>query len=51
MVRTKAKSYLWHVWYPWLGFHKLMIDNGDSEFKLSDGGRPWLVVVVGPLLL
>jgi hypothetical protein len=51
MVRAKAKSYLRHVCYPWLRFQKLMIDNGESEFKLSDGGRLWLVVVVGPLLL
>jgi hypothetical protein len=51
MVRAKEKSYLWHVCYPWLRFHKLMIDNGESEFKLSDGGRPWLVVVAGHLLL
>jgi len=51
MVRGKAKSYLLHVCYPWPRFHKLMIDNGESEFKLSDAGRLWLVVVVGPLLL
>ena len=51
MVRAKAKSYLWHVRYPWRRFHKLMIDNGESEFKLSDGGKPWLVVVVGQLLV